>query len=354
MRLQFYLFFVPILISCTSPKKDKIVVPELHAGFYTEALDQLDDQLSSDPNNISLIDQKLFYCEQLEWPHSCISALDVYKDRYGLSKQLIEQYIIYYKKHEDHQSLLDLIDEWDEEFSLKSAFNDTYISCLVKLNKQKEAKMELRKFLVKNQSKEDLSFASIQYLKMQDSLMAAYNLSKLYKKEPDNQLMWEYGIILIQLGYVNRGFGVMESYVEEHKEDEAVQLTLAILLEQHEKREQARQMLLPFVSRDTISYLLSEWYRKDLLWDSAAYILNKVANEDTLNRKPIWLLGSLYEDRGWLSRSKQYFQLLVDKNPNDSLAAQKVDLIQRKIAYLQRLKFEESKISVIELEPIKN
>ena len=84
------------------------------------------------------------------------------------------------------------------------------------------------------------------------------------------------------------------------------------------------------------------------MWDSAAFVLQRIVLKDTANRKPIWKLGRLYEERGLLFRSLQYFETLIDLNPNDTIAQQKIDLIQRKIAYLQRLKFEENKIPVIE------
>ncbi len=350
----FYLLSFSILVACSSSKKDKIIVPKLHAGFYSDALDKLDKEIESDPENNNLIDQKIFYCEQLEWPTTCVAALDAFKGKYGMSKQLIDQYIFYYQKHDQYQSLYDLIDRWDKEFELKDDFKHTYIHCLTQLNQVNQAKIELRRLLSKSQSIEDLSFASRKYLEIKDSLVAAYNLSKLYKKDPQNELMWDYGNILIGIGYYERGFEAIDFYTKQNAGNKDVQLTLAGLFRQSGRRNQSRQTLLPFKSIDTVSYLLSDWYKEDLMWDSAAMVLQNVALYDSLDRTPIWKLGILYEERGWLNRSLQYFESLRTMQPNDTLVLQKIDLIQRKIAYLQRRKFEESKIPVIEIEPIKN
>ncbi|MEM7299346.1 MAG: hypothetical protein AAF391_13900 [Bacteroidota bacterium] len=77
-------FVVLIIFSCSNHRKQEIVVPKLHAGFYAGALDQINEQLSSDPSNTNLIEQKLYYCDQLGWPTNCLSALDKYKAKYGM------------------------------------------------------------------------------------------------------------------------------------------------------------------------------------------------------------------------------------------------------------------------------
>ncbi len=352
MRGQIFILIL-LILSCSTPK-DKITVPKLHAEFYTEALDRINKELESDPENTGLIDQKLFYCDQMGWPNTCISALDAYKKMYGMSGQLIDQYVTYYLKHERYQSLLDLIENWDAEFNLKSNLNQTYIECLTRLDKNIRAKVELRRYLISHQSEEDLCFASTQYLRMNDSLMAAYNLSKLYKKDPESELMWTYGNILVQLGYTTEGFNVMSSYVEKNEMNQDIQVAYARLQAASGGRKEARKRLLPFITQDTIAYLLADWYQEDLLWDSAAVVLKEQVRIDSTSREPLWRLGNLYEERGWFTTSLSYFENLHELNSQDTLVQQKIDQIQRKIAYLQRLKFEENKIPVIELEPIKN
>ncbi|WP_420578135.1 tetratricopeptide repeat protein [Ekhidna sp.] len=347
------LFLLVILFGCNSPREDKIVVPELHAGFYNDALDRINDKLKSDPDNNRLVDQKLFYCEQLEWPTTCISALEAYRQVHGMTNQLVRQYISYYQRHQRYQLLIEVFDKWDQEYGLKKEFTNLYIASLVQSGRNKRASEELRWYLVKDQSREAISFASKQYLQMNEHVLAVYNLGKLYKLDPQNELMWEYGQILSRLGYHDLGFQVIGDYAERNSDDFQIQLAYSRMLENANRNQRARNTIKPFTQRDTVAYLLADWYKKDQMWDSASYVLAEVMTRDSTNRKPFWKAGRLYEDRGWFTTSLQYFEYLVDLNPNDTLAQQRMDLIQRKIAYLQRLKFEEEKLPTIELQPKK-
>ncbi|WP_424964241.1 tetratricopeptide repeat protein [Ekhidna sp.] len=348
-----FIFLMLFLVACSSPKNDKIVVPELHAGFYSEALERINDKLASDPENSRLVDQKLFYCEQLEWPTTCISALEAYREVHGMTNQLVRQYIAYYHEHQRYQLLVEIFDRWDEEYGLKMEFSQLYVLSLVQADYNKRASEELKWYLTKHQALEDIRFASELFLLLNDTTLAVYNLGKLHELDPQNELMWQYGNILNRLGYYDLGFRVIGDYAERNSNDFSIQLAYAWMLENANRRVEARQVIKPYTNRDTIAYLLADWYRKDLMWDSASYILSTVIAKDSTNRKPIWKAGNLYDERGWFTTSLKYFEYLTQLNPNDTLAQQRIDLIQRKIAYLQRLKFEEEKIPTIELQPKK-
>lgn len=347
----FFLFLV--FIGCTSPKSDRIVVPELHAGFYSEALETINDELDSDPDNIRLVDQKIFYCEQLDWPTTCIAALDAHKEANGMTNQLVEQYISYYEKHRQYQQLLDVINRWGEKYDLEDKFTETYINCLTRLDYKELATIALKEYLKENQSNEAVAFASRQYLFLNDTTMAAYNLGKLYRHDKSDDLMWEYGRIMVSLGYLEVGFDALERYKNRFSNDVKLQLTYADILFNNGRRPEARAAIRPYLSEDTISYLLAEYYQEDLMWDSAGYVLSTIVEKDSSAREPLWRLGRLYEDRGWFLSAIPYFEYLLELNQGDTIAQKRIDLIQRKIAYLQRLKFEENKIPTIELKPKK-
>ncbi|MEO9872959.1 tetratricopeptide repeat protein [Ekhidna sp.] len=346
--------FITLLtfFGCSRSQDDRIVVPKLHAGFYAKALNQINDKLDADPKNELLVDQKLFYCEQLDWPATCISALEKYKDQHGMTNQLVDQYIAYYIRQDENQLLIEVMDQWNNEYDLKKKYNYIYINGLTRLGKTGRATVELRNYLIDHHSLEDLVFASEQYLIMNDTLMSAYNLSKVRKLDIDHELMWEYGNILFKLNYPNKAIEVLDDFTIKNKTNSKKQLAYAKMLNAVGRKNHARGIIKPFVhNKDSIAYLLSDWYRDDLLWDSATFVLKQVINKDSSNNQAFWKLGRLYEDRGWLLTALPYFEHLKEKNPRDTLAEQRIILIERKIAYLQRLKFEENKIPTIELEP---
>ncbi len=336
-----------------SPHKDKIEVPKLHAGFYSAALEEINDKLKSDPENDRLVDQKIFYCEQLNWPTTCISALDAQKEMFGMSNQLVRQYMAYYQIHDHFRALLDLFDSWDEEYGIKTEYPSLYIDCLVKSRKQNRAKRELRSYLISNQSADDLAFASSKYLMLDDTAMAVYNLSKLYKLNPNDELMWEYGMLLIKLGYNDLGVAVLKDYTQNYPLQFDRKLVYASVLRGIDKKQEARNILMAELDKDTATYLVADLYVEDQQWDSAALILERLIERDSSDRKALWRIGRLYEDRGWLLYAMRYLEQLEELHPDDTLASQRIELIQRKIAYLQRLKFEENKIPALELEPKK-
>ncbi|MEP0984931.1 hypothetical protein [Ekhidna sp.] len=353
MRVFFFIL-ISALISCSSPDKEKITVPKLHASFYVEAMDQINEKLNADPDNKRLVDQKLFYCEQLDWPATCISALDTHKEIHGMTNQLVKQYINYYKKHEQYDLLFGVLNRWMDEYELKDEFHQLYIKALVRSGKTTRAMVELRNYLISHNANEDFAFASGEYLQLKDTALAAYNLGKLYNSSPEHDLIWDYGIILMKLGYQEIGISVLEKFAMNHLDDFQVQLSYALALNEADNTPRARKVIKPFANQDTVAYLLADWYLEDAMWDSAGYVLTSVIEKDSTKRKPIWKAGRLYEDRGWYSTSMKYYEFLLELNPQDTLAVQRIDLIQRKIAYLQRLKFEESKIPVLELKSKKN
>lgn len=352
MKNLFLLIFV-LFCSCSNPRTDKIIVPKLESNFYSKAMVRINDELKSDPDNQKLVDQKIFYCQQLDWPTTCISALDSYKSQHGMTNQLIEQYIAYYSKHQRYQLLVDIIERWSEEYDLKERFHYPLIVALVRLGRKDRATVELRSYMVERSKLSDFEFASNQYILMKDTLMASYYLGKVSQLDPSNELLGSYGQLLISLNYVERGFDVLETVLPFKSSDKTYNLMLARLYAKRSNFANARSLIKSFAEEDTISYLIADWYVKELKWDSAIQVVDVLINNDSRNTKAIWRKARMYEDRGLLVTSIRHYRSILQIEPEDTNTSNRIDHIQRKIAYLQRKKFEESKIQIREIEPIK-
>lgn len=352
MKNLFLLSFV-VFCSCSNPRTDQIVVPKLEANFYAMALERINDELKSDQENQKLVDQKLFYCQQLGWPTTCISALDTYKSQNGMTNQLVEQYIAYYTRHKRYQLLVDIIEKWSEEYDLKDKFHQPLIEALVKLGRKDRAFVELRSYMIDRSELKDVEFASEQFLSLRDTLMSSYYLGKVFQIDPTNELMIDYGQLLISLNYVERGFKVLDGVAPSKLDDKSFSLMLARLYAQNAYLQKARNLIIPYSDEDTISYLISDWYIKETKWDSALQFVDAIIERDSLNTKAMWKKARMYEERGLLATSLDHFDAILKIEPTDTITANRIDLIQRKIAYLQRKKFEESKIQIKAIEPIK-
>lgn len=347
------IFLVSALLSCSGSREQKIVIPELASGFYSDALQRINDNLASDPDNINLIEQKIYYCDQLNWPSTCITALNDYKAKYGMTNQIVEDYIKFYQQHEHHQLLVDIIEKWDDEYDLLLTYQKPYIRSLVAIGDNKKAKGYLSQFLINNSNQENIAFAAQQYLELRDTLMATFNLSKLRKLNPGHNLMLTYGQLLLKYDHDIVGFNVLEDFHTTQEKDEVLSLRIARMYEEQNWLQDARDKIKPFVSKDTIAYMITDWYARELLWDSAVMYIDTVLTKNSSNAKAWWKRARIYEDRGWLSYSLKYFEKVLEINPDDTIASNRIDLIQRKIAYLQRQKFEENRLPILEFEPTK-
>lgn len=343
-----------VCCTCSNPHRQEIIVPELRANFYANELHQIDARIKSNPPSIDLIKQKLYYCDQLDWPTTCISALDQYRAKFGMTNLLVGQYIKYYSKHAQYRPLIDVIEKWNKKYDLEKKIHQSLIISLVNVGQHARAKAELSNFLVENQSIEGWTFVSKQYLHLNDTLMAIYNLTKLDELGLlDSSLVFPYGKLLVELGYPDHGFEVLEKYYASAPKNVALSLLIAGIYEAENELGEARNKLKPFVKYDTLSFLLSDWYKKDLLWDSAIMYLDSVIYRDPTNTKAWRKRGKIYEDRGWLSSSLKSYKKIVEINPTDSMAVDKVGMIRQKITYLRRKKIEQNKVPVLlELNPI--
>lgn len=347
----FYFTIALLLVGCSLKPSDKIVVPTISEDFYLQAFDEINKRLKSDPENMDLVEQKLYYCEQLNWPTPCLSALEILEDENGISSALLEKFMTYYQRHERYSPLIEIIEKWGAEYDLQDRFLLPYLTALVK-TKNRKAWVELRSYLIKNSDSDAINFAAESYLLLGDTTMALYYLGKVYQRDDyDISLIKRYTQLLIAIGNVPFALEILDSHDHDLETDYLFASQLAILLEKKELYFEAAKPLMNHLERDTVGYRVIDLYRKADQWDSVEKVLDYLVITFPDQRKPLWRKARLFEDRGWLTYSSQYYRQLVEKDSTDSLALNRLQLVSRKIAYLQRLKFQESKVPIMELQP---
>lgn len=341
--------------SCSHPSRGKLIseisFPE---DIFKDAFHDIEEELQQRPNDIALAEQKIVYCEELDWPESCIDALTVKRNNSGLSSQLIKKFLDYHIKNGHHQRIVELIFRWDDSFGIKKEYFNAYIKALNELTIYDSLKVELPEYLLKNQSPKDHILAAKTYLAIGDTLLSIYYFSKIFNQgiiTPDFQYL--YPNLLFKTGNASRAFEAMETYLSAYPTDTSYALGISKRYEDSLKLQSARQVLEPYFKKDTIAFRIAELYKKEQKWDSAIYTLDKVINVDPSHRKALWRRARYYEDRGWLSYSLQFFEQMIQMDATDTSAIQRRNLINRKIAYLLRKKNEEEKLPIIELQPKK-
>ena len=352
-QLSRVLFFFCFVVACQNTDNQQIIVPKLKSGFYEEALVDLNRKLASEPGDDKLNAQKLYYCERLEWPITCLAALDFKKQKEGMTSQLADSYVIYFIKHKRYDLLRDFVDQWDDEFNLYQRNQKAYITGLITSGQYEAARGHLRDLLSRAKDSSALAFGARQHLILGDTTFALYHLAKLHKVNASHVLMYPYGLLLLDRGQQDRAFQALGGYQLKHPLSIEKSLEVAGRYSKVNLFDPAIRVLRPHCCQDTIAYMLSDLFRRSNRFDSSIMYLDSVIVRDPSNVKAFWKKGRAYEDRGWFSYATSLYEDLLALDSTYTEAQQRINLIQRKIAYLQRQKQEVVRPPTLELETIK-
>lgn len=348
--------FILLIISCAQ-QRDRIVIPSVGADFYSQALGRIDEDLAGDEDNLHLVEQKLYYCDYLNWPGTCIDALDEFRRQRGMTPQLLGQYTNYYIEHEQYRPLLEIINRWAIEFEFKESYLKNQILASTKLELKDQSTVLLRSYMIERSSLPDLKFAAERYIELEDTVMASYYLGKLMKLDARDDLIFKnYSLMLFDLGFEEKAFEILEQYSTLIPSDFDFQYSLASRYQKAGYYEEARDKLKPFVDADSIVYKVADLYLADFEWDSAHLYIDRLIEQDSVDRDAWLKKAIMFEDRGWLSYSLNYFSHVLYLYPGDTIARQRASQVRRKIAYLQRKNFEENQLPlpVIESKKLMN
>lgn len=341
------------VFSCQSADYNKIVVPQLNAGFYTNALTEIDKKLRTDADGEKLHSQKLYYCERLDWPTSCLSALEREKDLSGMTVQLAENFVRYYVNHADYTELKTFIDRWNSEFDLYQKNQRWYIKGLIMDAEYERAQVHLRGYLSTVQDTATLAFAAEQYLFLGDTVLANFYLSNLYSESTDHPLVYQYASFLFRANKHVKGQEVIKSYAKNNELSLTQAFQASTSLRKHGYLKDAISLLKPHHFVDSAAFFLSDIYISAAQFDSSILVLDSVIARNPANLKARWKKARAFEDKGWYSYATSLLEDILELDSSNLEAKERVTLIQRKIAYLQRQKREVIVPPKIELKPIK-
>ena len=343
------LLVIIALFGCATRPSTEIVIPAVSNDFYLEALQKIAKRLEQDPSNSKLAEQQLFYCKASGWPLQCDVALNVMNSANGMSESLFQDLFSYYEANDRYQDIINLAYEWRGEYSLSLTQQYTLIESLRLEGHRFEALSQLAALVAKDGRPLTHEFAATQYLAMGDTLKSIYFLSKVSKSSPNRASMITYGKLLILNGYADRGIEALENYSIGNDLDSTSIFSLVRFYEERGYNQLARKKLKPFAADEAVSYAIAVLYQKDGLLDSAIIYADSVLVGDPTSLTTLKLKGALYYQKGWLATALNYYEQVYAMDSTDTVVSNDIADIQRKIAYLQRKKFEESKAPLLEL-----
>lgn len=344
-------FFLPLLclfISCElRPAEDRIRIPQVTASFYENAASRLGEELEKDPNNVSLVELQLSYYEKLDWPLAAGTSVARAQRVLELEPIVAKKYADYYIKNSKFEDLLELRDQLGERYETPDWMWHYQISAANKVGKFEEAKVLLRNFFTLPRSKADHFFGGKEYLISGDSLLGLYHLQQVKKDMQDNS---DFVKVYVPLAYHNGAYNEVLNVIDDY-DDKTVDVTLpykALSLYALGQKGAAKKLLWSIPVRANLETLHS-WYLNEQRLDSSVMCLERMLvttpdDIDVLLRK-----GKIDDRRGWVYRAASAFNQILEIDSTHAEAKESLELVNRKIAYLRRIREADQDIPTINL-----
>ncbi|MEO9474501.1 MAG: hypothetical protein ABJG41_03175 [Cyclobacteriaceae bacterium] len=343
------IFSLFLCISCSNRKDQRIEAPNISDEFYHNALKEVAVKYAEKPTD-RLLRQKLYYYEQLNWPEEAIEDLNIFLEKNGLDRKIVNLFLQYYLSNEKYKDLIELLDKWEFYHGLDEDLAQYRVLSNYRANGETGTSELIADYLTKFKSEESLEFA-IQLSESIGDSAAMENYSQdLFNVNPDNALLQKSFV-----PYLIERSDFLLAYDMLIKSKRSTQFEpnflLALALHGMDSIDRSIALLKNYERREA-NLQLSKWYREEKLYDSAIYYLDKSIAQDS-SRDLLITKAEILDERGWFNSSYSLFYFLVTQDSTDSIVADKAAIVARKIAYLRNLKEAERQIAVPELKPKK-
>lgn len=343
-----FLPFLLLFFGCQlRPTEDRIRIPKVTASFYENAASRLGDELEKDPENISLIELQLSYYEKLDWPIEAGRCVERAKAALDLEPVMAKKYADFYVKNGKFEALLSLRDQLSERYETPDWMWHYQISAANKVGRFEEAKVLLRSYFTSTRSSQDHFFGGKEYLLAGDSLLSLYHLQKV-KKELQNSS--DFVKVYVPLAYHNGAYNEVLNVIDDY-DDKTVDVTLpykALSMYAIGESGAAKQLLWSIPVKSNLETLHS-WYLKEQRLDSSVICLERMLISEPNDLDVLLRKGKIDDRRGWLYRAASAFNQVLEIDSSHTEAKESLDLVNRKIAYLRRIREADQDIPTINL-----
>ena len=156
--------------------------------------------------------------------------------------------------------------------------------------------------------------------------------------------------IYVPLAYHNGAYNEVLNVIENY-DDRAVDVTLpykARSLYALGQTGEAKQLLWSIPVRGNLETLYN-WYLKEQKLDSSSLCLERILVTQPDDVEVLLQKGKLDDRRGWLYRAASAFNQILEIDSTHVEAKESLDLVNRKIAYLRRIREADQDIPTINL-----
>lgn len=333
---------------------DRIENPTFNSTTNQVVLAAIDHELSEHPNDGNLLKRKVRVLESAEWPTGSLSTID------RAVKELPEDGELFYIKarfHLDKEELTPAIIAMGKAGRLgylTAEYFSIYAQVLLQTGEAVEALEQANRFkqLDPDNYRTDFLKGKIFYeLGDTTKTINAFKEAFIQQKQDDelNLLLLD---ILLKSGD-SPGFNNIIENIEQ--DDEGWLLKLAMLKYSHDLFDEAnRDFRRILVKKDdfmpAILYLGQSYFDKTY-YDSARYYSSIAIAQDSLTLIARLIKARSFDKQYLFSESIEEYQTLLAIDSTYQNAAQELNEVFRKVAYLRRLKEERDAVPQFDLGP---
>ncbi len=348
-----YLLLLLILVCACNvrPTEDPIVRPVISAAFYQESARQLEEELKTDTANFDYIRLQLDYYQRLNWPPAASRAVARARKVLPLDPLVAKMYADYYFKNAQFTALNGLFDQLDTTFFSQNWMDRYRVKTYLEMGQSHRAVAVLEGMMGLYGGDRELAFwAGKVYLSAADTASAF-----LYLREArddyrlDEEFLRLYLPLLLHQQKLTEVIYLSEDYLFAVDATPSMRLFLAQQLYAAGAMQFAKDQVWQSINREGL-FVLSHWYQWERKWDSAHYCLDRILLANDADLPALLRKGEVDHTRGWLARSLRYYERVLEVDSTNVTALAERDQINRKIAYLRRIREAQRDIPVLDLE----
>ncbi len=319
-------------------------IPDKGKSFSTGVIKYLNDQIRSNPSDISLYLEKAKYYEQENWPVDALIDLNqiIKFDSANLDARAYRQ--SYYLKHNRFKDALSDLSFIERKTELSQSQQNSKLSALYGLQRY-DLFFELSKQVSINYLNSfNRKLLGQYYLSNEDSLMAIRQFYFNYLQDEIDELQLLTLVdLLIEHSYTTAAIDVLDHV---NSEDPYFKLVKSKILILNGSESEGVTLLKSLIDHGNASALfyINEFYQNKGVIDSAIYYNNLFLQNTDSSKQVLRLQGKYYQDKYFWNKSLQFYQAILKNDPADQEALRESGIVKGKIAYLQNLRSKRNTI----------
>ncbi len=348
------IIIILILASCTDYHRYAITEEDAGLEYYQSSFKDLKVKIAAKPGDINLRKQKLFVSDKLGWPEDLHEDIELIIEQSELDYQAFGLASEFYEADSQYKNLLAIIDYWESVYGIDAKNLMWKSRAYLGLQNNSEVSDLLAQMLrQQNITQEELLFAASSYLTIQDTLNTLQSYRLLAREYISAQELTDnYVPLLVAIDSINDALSIFTRIANARSLNLEEKLLYGEVLFKAGNQNAAHQLLQSDMDDEALLYR-SDWYARSEKFDSAIMFIDPVIASDSSNHL-LLKKAQLSDKKGLYNQSLRLYRIVQQNDSTDIIAKEEAKIVERKIAYLRKLKAQENRIPMLDLNKKKS